>query len=250
MNIYDFYNEIGWRKVKNNSIDAELFEDLRHVARKYVSQCRKKIIQHLPKKGVNILDFASGPIQYQEYLLYSKNFKKRHCVDFSKTAINSAKQKLGNKGKYYCRDFLKIRFKKNFFDCSISLHTVYHIKKNHQKKIVEKLIDITKKNKPIIIVYSNPNNFIAKIKKIFFKKRNKGKIYFYCHSLEWWSQFSTKVKIEMYPWRSFSAQHQKLLFPDNILGQIMFEFLLKLEKFFPNFFVKYFQYPIIVLKKK
>ena len=38
----------------------------------------------LPEKGKDILDFASGPIQYKEYLTYSKNFKKRHCVDFSR----------------------------------------------------------------------------------------------------------------------------------------------------------------------
>ena len=69
---------------KSNSIDAELFEDLRLVSKEYISNCRKKINTFIPNKGVNILDFASGPIQYEEYMSYSKNYKVRHCVDFSK----------------------------------------------------------------------------------------------------------------------------------------------------------------------
>ena len=115
MNIYDFYNKKGWKKNnKSNSIDAELFEDLRLVSKEYISNCRKKINTFIPNKGVNILDFASGPIQYEEYMSYSKNYKVRHCVDFSKTAILEAKKKLGKKGKYYCKDFLKIKVKKIF----------------------------------------------------------------------------------------------------------------------------------------
>ena len=47
----------------------------------------KKSMRDTTKKGFHILDFASGPIQYPEYLDYSKNFKIRHCVDFSKLAI-------------------------------------------------------------------------------------------------------------------------------------------------------------------
>ena len=94
MNVFKFYNEHGWSQSKKSTKDAELFEDLRPVAADYVSDCRKKINKFLPKKGKNILDFASGPIQYKEYLEYSKNFNKRHCVDFSRTAIDQAKKKL------------------------------------------------------------------------------------------------------------------------------------------------------------
>ena len=108
----------------------------------------------------NILDFASGPIQYKEYLAYSKKFKIRHCVDFSKTAIKQAKIKLGKKGKYYLNDFIKINFEKNYFDCIISLHTIYHINKNIQRDVILKMLRISKKGAPIIIVYSNPKTFI------------------------------------------------------------------------------------------
>jgi ubiquinone/menaquinone biosynthesis C-methylase UbiE len=143
MNVFKFYNEDGWSKRKKDTKDAELFEDLRAVARKYVTHCRKKINNYIAKKGNHILDFASGPVQYKEYLEYSKNFTMRHCVDFSKDAIIEAKKKLGRKGKYYCYDFKKIKFKKNFFDTIISLHTIYHINKKKQAAIIKKLIYIS-----------------------------------------------------------------------------------------------------------
>ena len=74
-------------------------------------------------------------------------------------------------------------------------------------------------------------------------------MYFYCHKLKWWEQFSKIAKVEFYPWRPFSSQHQEKLFPNNFVGKILFKILILLEKKFPKIFVKYFQYPIIVLKK-
>ena len=251
--IKKFYNKDGWKESAGSSKDAELFEDLRNCAKKYASNCRLRILKYIPKKGgANILDFASGSIQYNEYFKFSKNFRKRHCVDFSKIAIDKAKKKLGSKGKYYCNDFFKIKFKKNYFDCILSLHTIYHIHKSKQATAIKKLIHITKKNSPIIIVYSNPKTFINLIKKLFFikKKNKKQKLYFFCHENIWWKQFSELAEIKLYPWRSFSAQHQKIFFPDNKAGQLMFKLLFFFEKHFPSFFVKFFQYSIVVLKKK
>lgn len=174
-----FYNKFGWSKKKGNTLDATLFEDLRSCAKKYVSKCRLRLNRFIPKKGKNILDFASGPIQYREYLDYSKNFKIRHCVDFSKLAINSAKNKLGKRGKYYCNDFFKIKFKKNYFDCILSLHTIYHIDKNLQSNAINKLLYISKKNSPIIIVYSNPNTFLSRIKQLFTSKKKLKMIFIF-----------------------------------------------------------------------
>ena len=251
MNIYKFYNTSGWKEKNNISKDAELFEDLRKNSENYVSNCRKRLLKYIPKKGQHILDFASGPLQYKEYLEYSKNYKFRHCVDFSKSAIKSAKKKLKKKGKYYCGNFFKIKLKKNFFDCVLSIHTIYHINKGKQKNAILKLLKVAKKGSPIIIVYSNPDTIISKIKKIIkYKSNKKNKLYFYCHSNNWWLQFEKFAQVEFYPWRSFSSGHQKIIFPNNLLGKIMFYILFFLEEKFKNFFVENFQYQIVVLKKK
>ena len=248
--VFNFYNNIGWSKKKNTTIDSEIFEDNRSSAKDYVIKCRKKIQKYIPDNGKNFLDFASGPIQYKEYLGYSKNYQYRHCVDFSKIAIKQAKKKLKNKGKYYCKDLMKINFKKNYFDCTLSMHTIYHINKNKQSKVVNKLINITKKRKPVIIVYSNPNTIIKKVSSIFKKKKNNQLIYFYCHPNKWWSQFSKKAEVKIFPWRSFSSQHQKILIPDNIFGKFILKILILLENCFANFFANNFQYITIVLIKK
>mgnify|MGYP001185629796 CR=1 FL=1 len=248
-----FYNNFGWEKKDRNTLDATLFEDLRYNSKEYVSKCRKRLKNYMPKKGLNILDFASGPIQYPEYLDYSKNFKLRHCVDFSKLAIKNAKLKLGKKGKYYCNDFFKIKLKKNYFDCIISLHTIYHIDKRLQAKAIKKLISFSKRNAPIIIVYSNSNTLINKIKSKFFKKRkkqNKSNLYFFCHPIKWWYQFEKTSNIEIKPWRSFSSDHQKRIFPDNYIGKMLLKILFFCEQRFPNFFVKNFQYYTVIIKKK
>tara|TARA_E500000178_G_C16988623_1_gene739640 strand:- start:662 stop:1441 length:780 start_codon:yes stop_codon:yes gene_type:complete len=248
-----FYNDIGWKKKNNVTLDSALFEDLRTSAKKYVSNCRKRLKKYIPNKGTHLLDFASGPIQYPEYLEYSKNFKFRHCVDFSKLAIKSAKLKLGKRGKYYCNDIFKIKFKKNYFDCILSLHTIYHIDKKLQIKAIKKLIDISKKNTPIIIVYSNPDTILNKIKKKIFnkiKKKEKTNLYFFCHQISWWFQFKNIANVEIKPWRSFSSDHQKILFPDNFFGKLLFKILFFLEEKFEMFFVRNFQYYTIILHKK
>ncbi len=249
-NVSNFYNKKGWKYKNNITLDSDLFEDNRPIAREYVKKCRLRIINYIPPKGKNFLDFASGPIQYKEYLKYSKNYKTRHCVDFSKEAIKIAKTKLKNKGKYYNKDFMKIKFKENFFDCSLSMHTIYHINKNQQEKAVRKLLKITKPNKPVIIIYSNPDTLIKKIYSIFFKSKKNTSLYFYCHSLDWWKRFEDISSLKFYCWRSFASQHQKILFPNNFLGSIMFKLLFYIEDKFNKFFSKNFQYPIIVLKKK
>jgi len=250
MNVHKFYNNFGWKKRKSIFEDANLFEDLRLNSKDYVSKCRKRILNFIPKKGNNILDFASGPIQYKEYLLYSKNFKIRHCVDFSRDAIKIAKKKIGKKGKFYCDDFFKIKFKKNYFDTIVSLHTIYHIDKSKQKKAVEKLLSISKKNSPIIIIYSNPNTIIHRIKNIFVKQKKISKdLYFFCHPISWWNQFKKDATVSFYPWRAFASSHQKILIPNNFFGKKLFQIIFYLEDKFKKFFIKNFQYYIIVLKK-
>ena len=86
-NVSNFYNKKGWKSKNNITLDSELFEDNRDIAKDYIKKCRLKIINYIPKKGINFLDFASGPIQYKEYLKYSENFNVRKCSEISKHVI-------------------------------------------------------------------------------------------------------------------------------------------------------------------
>ena len=262
-NVSSFYNQVGWESEGKITEDAKRFEDLRENAREYVSKCRLRVLEHIPDTGENILDMASGPIQYQEYLEYSKNYAKRYCVDLSSKALSDAKNKIGDHGVFLSGSFFEIDLENNFFDCAISLHTIYHMDKEKQEEAVRKLIAVTKPGKPIVIVYRNPNTLIENfvlplrtIKKAWTKLKNKSmqqeevELYAFAHPTDWWNRFSDVADIEFFPWRSFYSQHQKILVPDNKLGKKIFQVLFYLEEKFPNFFVDRFQYYTVVLQKK
>jgi ubiquinone/menaquinone biosynthesis C-methylase UbiE len=260
-----FYNTVGWATSDEITEDAKRWEDLREHARVYVGKCRLRVLRHIPENGVNMLDMASGPIQYREYLEYSRNFRKRYCVDLSSTALESAKNKIGDHGEFLHGSFFDIPLDENFFDCSISLHTIYHIDKDRQEEAVRKLIRVTKPGKPVIIVYSNPNSIISSLASLFrvpggvkrflkkrvktTKKEESSGLYFHAHPLEWWDRFNDMAGVKILPWRSFGSDVQKKLIPDNRIGEIIFQVLFDLEERYPNFFARHFQYPMIVLTK-
>jgi SAM-dependent methyltransferase len=261
--VSEFYNTVGWETDGEITEDARRFEDLREHAKGYVSKCRLRVLRHIPDSGVNMLDMASGPIQYKEYFEYSKNFKKRYCVDLSSAALEMAKRKLGDHGVFLHGSFFNIPLEENFFDCSVSLHTIYHIDKDKQEEAVRKLLYVIKPEKPVIIVYNNPNALkslpfralrrVINILKKPGKKRKQEEdlsLYFHAHPIEWWNRFSDIASVKVLLWRSFDSDDQKRFIPNNIIGRKMFDVLFKLEERFPDFFVKHFQYPMIILTKR
>ncbi len=256
-----FYNTKGWEVDGGITEDAKRFEDLRECADEYVRKCRLRVLPHIPNEGVNILDMASGPIQYEEYLEFSKHFEKRYCVDLSSDALEQAKKKIGDHGVFLHGSFFDISIEENFFDCSLSIHTIYHMDKDKQEEAVRKLIYITKPGKPIIIVYSNPYTLVGipyrvlrkfkhALKKLLKTESESPVLYFHPHPINWWNRFTDTASLKILPWRSFSSDIQKSLIPDNSFGKNIFRKLFKLENKFPNFFVKHFQYPMIILVKK
>jgi len=264
--VRNFYSNVGWKEEYGVTEDARLWEDLRPCAREYVSKCRLRVLRHIPASGARILDMASGPIQYPEYLAYSKNFAKRYCVDLSMEALESAKAKIGERGVYLCGSFFDLELDSDMFDCVISLHTLYHIDSKLQEHAVRKLIRVCKPGASVVIVYSNPNCLPARLKRLLLAARIIGRanvrsatvgsananegLYVFHHPLAWWEQFSDETDVQIYPWRSLGSRDQKRFIPDNAVGRAIFSLLYKAENLFPWFFVRYFQYPMIVLTKK
>lgn len=265
--ISNFYNTVGWKTEGEITESARMWEDLREHAKAYVRKCRLRVLRHIPESGVNILDMASGPIQFKEYLEYSKNFKKRYCVDLSSRALEDAKRKIGDHGVFLYGSFFDIPLEENFFDCTISLLTIFNIDKDKQEAAVRKLIRVTKPGKPVIIVYRNPCTIVSffwsslpvralRRAKSFLKtpetvpRQDKDSIlYFYAHPIGWWNRFGDVASVKILPWRSFTADIQKAVIPNNKLGSKMLDALFALEERFPDCFAKYFSYPMIILTK-
>lgn len=263
-----FYNTIGWETENGVTEDAKRWEDLRRHARRYVSKCRLRVLRHIPARGERMLDAASGPIQFDEYLEYSKNFAKRYCVDLSASALEQARQRIGDHGVFLHGSFFDLDLEEDFFDCSVSLHTIYHMDKDRQEEAVRKLIRVTRRGKPVIIVYSNPRPMdvvVSSSRPVRFARKALNRLrrgarpaateepadlYFHPHPLEWWERFWNECDVRILPWRSFGADVQKKLFPDNKVGAAMFAALFRLEELFPGFFARNGRFPMIVLTRR
>ena len=261
-----FYNNVGWEVVdplEGTTMDAVIYEDLRKNAKEYVINCRKRVQRHIPDQGEMFLDMGSGAIQFKEYVDYSANFKKRYCVDLSERGLAEAEKRIGDHGVFLCGNFLDIKLDNDFFDCSVSLHAIYHIEKERQEAVVRKLIAVTKPNHKIIIVYSNPKSYMYYLKlpyhgvknialtlHLLKKKEEKADLYYFVYPLKWWKQFSDVATVEILPWRSFRTSDQKRIIPDNKFGKRILDTLFRWEDKYPRFFVKFFEYPMIILTKK
>jgi SAM-dependent methyltransferase len=253
------YENTGWETVGDVTCDAQTSEDLRSAAMSYVTACRLRVLKHLPKYGHRLLDMASGPIQYPEYLKYSEGFDTRVCVDLSRRALDMAKSKLGLHGEYHAGDFVDLAIEQ--VDAAVSLHTIYHIHKERQEAAVRKLIAVTKPGGIIVIVYSNPAYFVSalfsplrRMARVLIPRRSNGEtlgtIYFHRHPLVWWEQFNDSGTVRIYPWRTLSTREQQALFPNNRLGKAMFSGLFALEDRYPRFFAAIGCYPMIVIEKR
>lgn len=256
--VRSLYDNIGWTSVGEVTYDAHTLEDLRPVAADYVSACHLRVLRHLPEGGDRILDMASGPIQYPEYLRYSQGFKTRVCVDLSERAIEIAKARIGDHGEFHVGDFLELTIAP--VDAAISLHTIYHIHKSRQEEAVRKLINLTKSGGTVVIVYSNPNRLLSyaltPLRKIanILRRRNlelddPRSIYFHRFPLSWWKRFNDTGTVAMFPWRTFSSPEMRKLFPNNSFGRRMLAGLFALEGKFPKFFATIGCYQIIVIQK-
>lgn len=252
--VRDFYNDAGWSTTQEGvNEDARLWEDLRPAAADYVRTCRLKLLEHLPKSGNLFLDAASGPIQYPEYLEYSKGFNKRVCVDISQRALDQARLKLGERGEYVCVSILELPFPDNHFDAVASLHTIYHIDKDQQEAAVRQLIRVAKPGAKIVILYANPDRLLARLKRLVNPAKPDpfaGPIYYYAHPLDWWARFADSVRVHVYPWRALTAKDSRRLIPDNRVGHTLFSAVGALEKALPGAATALGAYPMIVMEKK
>jgi SAM-dependent methyltransferase len=249
------YDEVGWTEQDGITHDAAACEDLRPVARDYVSACRLRVLRHLPASGDRLLDLGSGPIQYPEYMEYGAAFRTRVCVDLSQRALDMAAAKLGARGEYHCGDFLELSLPDASVDAAVSLHAIYHMDARQQAAAVRKLVRVTKPGGSVVIVYSNPGYLISRLGQPIRKlvralrgRRGAGQedIYFHRFPLKWWKQFEDVARVELYPWRTFASRDQKLVLRSRAIGRALFA----LEDRFPALFLRAGCYPMIVLKPR
>ncbi|MFP5264728.1 MAG: class I SAM-dependent methyltransferase [Blastocatellia bacterium] len=267
-NVQSFYDEVGWRKRGGGDfIDAQRYEDLRPVSKEYVEGCRMRVNNYLKPRGRFILDVASGPIQFPEYLSYSSNFDTRICVDLSVAALREAQRKLGDKGVYLLADITNLPIKDDAVDAAISLHTIYHVPKDEQSKAFHEIHRVLAPGSSAVVVYSwGPRSPLmnmllfpipiiratrAAAKRLANLKGKdfKPKLYAHMHDYRWFAEQKWGFDFDIVAWRSLSHHFSKVYVHRWLFGRQILKLFFWLEKSFPNAIGRIGQYPLLVLKK-
>jgi ubiquinone/menaquinone biosynthesis C-methylase UbiE len=268
--VQDFYDEVGWVQDKVGVFaDAALFEDLRDVSTDYLRACHLRVKQHLPPRGRYLLDVASGPVQYPEYVTYSEDYEARICVDLSYAALQAARRNLGDRGIYVLGDITNLPFQDGAVDAAISLHTIYHVPADEQSQAFREVARVLQAGGRAAVVYVWKMRWIraamlpARIlqfplrlgRKLFHAVRptasppKRPRLHFHAHPYRWFVDQDWPFAYEIRSWRSVTAALTKCYFHPWLLGRAAFRLLYRAEDAFPRAFGRFGAYPLILIDK-
>ena len=271
--VFDYYNQVNYL-VKNSLkiyADSSKWVDYRDISSEYMKASFLRASEFYPKKGEYLLDIASGPIGFPEYMSLCNGYEYRVCVDISINALQQAKLNLENAGKkgiYICADITNIPIKQNSIDTVLSQHTLYHIPKDDQKLAVEEMYRVAKLNSKIVIIYnwfyySWFMNITLNIVQLYRIARyvlgklyvrmikSKPRLYFYVHSPGWFRRsFTFSADIEFFCWRSTNKYFMNLFIHRNFFGKKILTKLKHVEEKYSKLMGLFGDYPAIVITKK
>jgi SAM-dependent methyltransferase len=274
-----FYDQVGWQQVSEGTYQNATYEDLRPVAREYVHRCHLRVGRHLAQHGKLLLDAGSGPIQYPEYLEYSRGYQQRVCLDISGVALQEARQRIGEHGSFVVADIANLPFKPDAFDGLVSLHTIHHLPVAEHARAYLELQRVLAPGKTGVIVngWDLPpltvlQNFLIRLVETLRRKpspttasrdESDGKAskdspssikargtFVRKHTPAWLKQeVGSHMPVEIWCWRSVSVHFMRTFMHARLGGQTWLRLLYWLEERFPHFFGKHGQYPLIVIRK-
>lgn len=261
--VQDFYDALGWQMDGGVFKDAKDSEDLRDVSKQYRQACHERLNRFLPQTGDYLLDVASGPIQYDAYLNYSKNFRYRICADISMQALVQAQKKLGNKGLYLLCDVTKLPLQSDKIDAIVSLHTLYHVPKDKQECAFFELYRVLKPRGVSLIVYSWGRHSLlmagtllpfklGSLFKRWWRKQNASTQTLYFHAYpyrELQSRVIKKYNAMVVSWRSVNVPFLKIYIHRFLGGAAILKAIYLLEEAFPRLMGRFGAYPLLISRK-
>ncbi len=266
--VREFYDRIGWSQAGDGLYQNARYEDLRPVSRDYIHRCHLRVSRYLAPRGHYLLDAGSGPVQWPEYLAYSKDYDYRVCADISITALNEARERLKERGLYVVADVANLPFAPGAFDGAVSMHTIHHLPLSEHRKAYTELDRVLKPGHTAVVVngWHNPllmrlaEPFIAiarflsgrsaKRKKDWLAEEDQAGTFVEKMTPAWLKQeLNGCVGFTIYPWRSLSPRVMRWFVRPNLGGAAILRFVFALEERFPRFFGENGQYPMIVITK-
>jgi SAM-dependent methyltransferase len=231
--VREFYDSVGWKGIGQGLYQNARYEDLRPVSRNYIHRCHLRVKRFIPQQGEYLLDAGSGPIQYPEYLEYSKGFRYRVCLDISMLALKEARERIGEHGLFVQGDIANLPFKSKAFEGSVSLHT-------WAMKILDKYRDRRIGEKEPFEVDPSGDNQLINLQGTFTFKHDYGWIK---------SELKDIPGLEIRVWRSVSTAFMRAFIHRKLLGGLVLVLLYLLEEAFPHILGKLGQYPLILFQK-
>ncbi|MCJ7659152.1 MAG: class I SAM-dependent methyltransferase [Anaerolineales bacterium] len=282
--VREFYDQVGWQEVSEGVYQNARYEDLRPVSREYIHKCHLRVSRHLAPNGRFLLDAGSGPIQYPEYLDYSRGYHARVCADISAVAVEEARQRIGDiqsggKGLFVVADIANLPFCRESFDGVVSLHTIHHLPQEEHQFAYHELFRVLAPERFAVVVNGWDSARLMKIfnptirwanrfrwyvarkgavnddqvpkEEINPKPRNKPKGTYVMKNTpgRLKSEIGDGIPMKILVWRSVSVRFLRALIHPRLCGRWGLGLLFWLEERFPYFFGENGQYPLIVLCK-
>jgi ubiquinone/menaquinone biosynthesis C-methylase UbiE len=269
--VQQFYDDIGWSAAEGSEdfVDADNWEDLRPVSREYIRRCHLRVKDHLRPSGQFLLDVASGPVQYDEYLTYSQGYAARICVDISCSALRQAQQRLGSRGIYILGDITNLPLADGAVDGAVSLHTIYHTPADEQASAFREIYRVLAPGASAAIVYCwrslliklamLPAKLVQKpvklLRKLTTRKAaspdaaNRTRLYYHAHPHGWFARELGDLPHEIRVWRSIDVPMMRAYCHRGLLGTALLKLVYQAEEWLPRLLGRYGAYPLIVLRK-
>ncbi len=266
--VREFYDRIGWSQAGDGLYQNARYEDLRPVSHEYIHNCHLRVSQHLAPRGRFLLDAGSGPVQWPEYLAYSRDYDYRVCADISITALRQARTTLNERGLYVVADIANLPFAADAFDGAVSMHAIHHLPLSEHKQAYVELQRVLKAGRTAVIVngWYNPllmrlaeplialgrtfSGRSAKKKKDWAAEENQAGTFVEKMTPAWLKrELRGAVQFQIYPWRSLSPRFMRWFVRPRLGGTQLLRLVFALEEKFPRFFGENGQYPMIVLSK-
>jgi SAM-dependent methyltransferase len=275
--VREFYDQVGWQEQSDGFYQNASYEDLRPVSQEYIHKCHLRVLRYLKPTGRFLLDAGSGPIQYPEYLEYSKGYQYRVCADISMVGLQEARKRIGEHGLFVVCDVAYLPFRSSIFEGEVSLHTLHHLPpEQHVRAYQELHRTLTRDGKAVIVNgWDHPPltvfldfwiNLSNRLYAVFRAKpastipdqvelspetvtKRQG-TYVHKETAGWLQKdVGSLVPIKVWCWRSVNVRALRAFIHPNWAGKYLLRVLYWKEELFPHFFGKYGQYPLVELRK-